>query len=89
MAFRTSEILPFKNNFEQTDRGFARRQNNGDTPPSFQKPVYHCRFSQNEFSLHRGFQGKNAWWSWREDPSGHDYWAIFLFSPASIRYANK
>ena len=31
MAFRTSEILSFKNNIKQTDGGLARRQNNGDT----------------------------------------------------------
>ena len=60
MAFRTSEILPSKNNIKQTDSGLARYQNNGDTKPSFQKPVYHHRFSQNEFSLHRGFLGKNT-----------------------------
>ena len=34
MAFRTSEILSFKNNIEQTDSGLARRQNNGDTKPT-------------------------------------------------------
>ena len=89
MALRTSEILPSKNTVEQTDSGLLRRQNNGDTKPSFWKPVYHHRFSQNEFYLHRGFLGKNTWWSWREDPSGHDYQAIVLFSPASIRYVNK
>ena len=33
MAFRTSEILSFKNNIEQTDRSLARRQNNVDTKP--------------------------------------------------------
>ena len=33
MAFRTPEILSFKNNIEQTDGGFARRKNNGDTKP--------------------------------------------------------
>ena len=89
MDFRTSEILPSKNKVKQTDSGLARRQNNGDTKPSFRKPVYHHRFSNNEFSPHRGFLEKNTWWSWQEDPSGHDYRAIFLFSPASIRYANK
>ena len=31
MAFRTSEILSFKNNIEQTDSALVRRQNNGDT----------------------------------------------------------
>ena len=31
MAFRTYEILSFKNNIEQTDFGLARRQNNSDT----------------------------------------------------------
>ena len=89
LTFCTSEMLPSKNNIEQTERGLARRQNNGDTKPSFQKPVYHHRFSQNEFSLHRGFLGKNTWWSWREDPSGRDYRVIFLFSPTRVRYANK
>ena len=59
MDFRTSEILPSKK-IEQTDSVLARRQNNGDIKPSFQKPVYHHRFSQNEFSLHRGFLGKNT-----------------------------
>ena len=33
MAIRTSEILSFKNNIEQTDGGLARRQSNGDTKP--------------------------------------------------------
>ena len=79
MAFRTSEILPSKNNVEQTDSGLARRQNIGDTKPSFRKPVYHNRFSKNEFSLHRGYLVNNTWWSWREDPFGHDYQAIFCF----------
>ena len=45
MAFRTSEILPSKKNVEQTDSGLVKRQNNGDTKPSFQKPVYHHFFS--------------------------------------------
>ena len=60
MAFRTSEILLSKNNVEQTDSGLARCQNNGDTKTSFQKPVYHHRFSQNELSLHIGFMGENT-----------------------------
>ena len=89
MAFRTSEILPSKKNIKQIDHGLARRQNNGDTPPSFQKLVYRRRFSQNEFSLYRELLGKNAWWLWREYPLGQYYRAIFLFLPASIRYANK
>ena len=89
MAFHTSEILLFKNNIEQTDSGLARHQNNSDTKPSFRKPVYHHRFSKNELSLHRGFLGKKQWWSWREDTSGYDYRAIFLFLPASICYTNK
>ena len=55
MAFLTSEILPSKNNVKQTDRSLAKRQNNGDTPPYFQKPEYHCRFSQNEFFLTEDF----------------------------------
>ena len=89
MAFRTSEILLSKNNVEQTDSGLARCQNNGDTKPSFRKSLYHNNFSMNEFSLHREYLGKSTWWSWQEDPCGHDYRAIFLFSPASIRYVNK
>ena len=51
--------------------------------------MYHNHFSKNEFSLHRGYLGKNYLRSWREDPSGQEHRATFLFSPASIRYAKK
>ena len=51
--------------------------------------MYHSHFSNKEFSLHRGYLGKNCLQSWREDPSGQEHRAIFLFLPASIRYAKK
>ena len=61
MAFCTSEILSFKNNTEQTDSGLERRQNNGDTKPTSENRLTIVIFPKNEFSLHRGYLGKNTW----------------------------
>ena len=78
-----------KKNIEETDGGLARRQNNGDNKPFSENRCIRIIFSKNECSLHRGYLGKNTLRSWREDPSDQEHRSIFLFSPASIRYANK
>ena len=89
MVFRTSEILSFKKTFEQTHGGLARRQNNGDNKP----------FSENRciiiiFPRMNSLFTEDIWERTFYDRDGkilmvRSIERFFLFSPASIRYANK
>ena len=89
MAFRTSEILSFKNNIEQTDRGLARRQNNGDIkPPSENQCTIIIFLRMNSLFT------EDIWERTHDDCDGKILLVttikrFFWFSLASIRYANN
>ena len=89
MAFRTSEMLSFKNNIEQTDFGLARRQNNGYT-----KPPSENRCTIIIFPRMNALFTEDIWERTHDDRDGkiHRVTTIerfVLFSPARVCYANK
>ena len=89
MAFRTSEILSFKNNIEQKDGGLARGQNNGYT-----KPPSENRCTIIIFPRMNSLFTDDIWERTHDDRDRKILLVttierFFLFSPASINNANK